>query len=498
MMPPRSFGPPGRRQVREIKHRRLDHQTSWIVVLGVGTLLIVTGKWLEFDRWVGGWFLAIVLSVLMLLYFLAARTAQMVSADTKGDAFYYLGLLFTFGSLVSALDSFSRPDSEVNDMIEMIAPFGIALLTTIVGLFGRVWFSVWQEAPGDAVADATRALDDAILDMKAIVLRGSQGMEDLLDHLAASAEAMEATATRITSVAERAASTADTLDEYSGRVAKLAKSFADRATGFEGAVAGVTNGVSALKEPLEETRGHLGALCTDLAVLGKAVGHAQASVLQLERTSRTGEREIAGIASRAEGVQQEIEKTQVRLAKTAELVVDVQRAASAIDDHAASISGSVGGLAGEVGRLQEAAVMATDAMLGVTPKIEGMGNTVESATSEFGVAKSRAASLGESLSELSDIAIQGAEVVAGRVEDMRERLDDVGAKAAATVGRASGRVGSVARDLDSLRDQLTETQRQMSQITRDSAVVAKGLRRHTQGWRWRHLLFWRRDARHTK
>lgn len=449
--------------------------------MGAGLLLVLVGNWLGFDRWLGGWFLALILSLLMALYFVTARAAEYVSADTRGDAFYYLGLLFTFGSLVSALYGFSR--SDIGDMREMIAPFGIALLTTIVGLFGRVWFSVWQEAPGDAVADATRALDEEIRDMKEIVRLGSEGMADLVDKVGEAAQAIEATAGRIASAAEGAASTASVLDEYSGHVAKLAQSFTHGATDFEGAVAGVSGGVSALKEPLEETKGCLDALCADFAELGKAVKQAQGSVQQLDRAGRDSEQEIAGIASRAEGVKSEMEKMQVRLAKTAEFVVGAQRAASTIDEHTVRITGSVGDLAGEVGRLQEAAVVAADAMSGVG-----------SAASEFGMAKSQATSLGESLSGLSNAAIQGREVVAGHVEGLRENLDAVGTEAAATLGHASGRANSVTKDLDSLRDQLTETQKQLSQITRDSAVVAKELRRRTQGWKWRRFLFWRRDS----
>lgn len=490
----RSHQPMDRRQAREIERQRADSQKNWNGILLIGILLIGVGNGLGFDRWFNGWFLAVVLSLLMLLYFQTARTAQQVSPDTKGDAFYYLGLLFTFGSLVSALVSLSRADAS-DDMRGMIAPFGIALVTTIVGLFGRVWFSVWQEAPGDSVADATQALDEAIGDMKAIVVRGSQGMEDLMDNLGASAEAMEATATRIASVAEKAASTASALDKYSGHVAKLAQSFTEGATNFEGAVTNVATGVSSLKEPLEETRVRLDMLCADLLVLNKAVKQAQASVLELDRAGRDGEREMAGIASRAESVQQEMEKMQARLARTAKFVVDAQQAASTIDDHAARIGSFVSGVAGEVGRLREAAVEVASAMSKVAPKMEDIGTAVDNATSEFGMAKSRAASLGESLSELSDVAVQGREVVAGHVADLTERLDGVGTEAAATVGHASGRADTVAKDLDSLRDQLTETQRQMSQITRDSAVVVKELRQQAQGWRWRRFLFWRRGSR---
>ena len=454
----------------ESERQRSQHQKTWFWMLFIGGALIAAGKFFGFEQLIGGWLLAILLSVLMVVYFWTARTARHVSADTKGDAFYYLGLLFTFGSLVSALVGISA-DGGSDDIRNTIAPFGIALLTTIVGLSGRVWFSVWQEGPGEAVADATKALDEAIVDMKDIVLRGSQGMEDLVDNLGASAKAMEGTALRIASVAEKAAGTADALDEYSGRVTRLGQSFADGATEFAGAVTGTAAGVSTLKESLEETRGLLDTLGRNLVVLVDTVEQARASVSQLDRAGRAGEREVAGIASRAEDVQRDMERIQVGFAKTAELFVNAKHTATTIDDHAARIGSSVGGLAGEVGKLQEAAVTAADAMAKVAP------------------------ALGKSLSELSDVASRGREAVSSGVGHLEERLDSVGTEAATAVGRASGRADSVAGDMDKLRDQLTETQKELFQITRDSTVVAKELRRRTRDKRWWEKLFERRGRR---
>ena len=631
--------PPSRLQARESERQRRQHQKTWFGVLVAGIVLIAAGKF-GFEQWIGGWFLAIVLSLLMIGYPLTAKGAEHVSADTKGDAFYYLGLLFTFGSLVSALVGISA-DGGGNDIRNTIAPFGVALLTTIVGLAGRVWFSVWQEGPGDAVANATRQLDEAIVDMKEIVLRGSQGMEDLVGNLGESAKAMEGTALHIASVAEKAAGTVAALEEYSGRVTRLGESVADGATEFAGAVTGTAAGVSTLKESLEETRGLLDTLGRNLVVLVDTVEQARASVSQLDRAGRAGEREVAGIASRAESVQRDMERIQVGFAKTAELFVDAKAHATTIDDHAARIGNSVGGLAGEVGKLQEAAVTAADAMSKVAPalvkslselvhvasqgrtavasrvedleerldhvgteaatavgrasagvstlkesleetrslldilgrnlvvlvdtveqvrasvsqldragraserEVEGIASRAEGVQREMeriqvGFAKTAelfvnaehtattiddhaarigssvgglagevgklqeaavtaadamsevAPALGKSLSELSDVATQGREAVSSRVGDLEARLDSVGTEAATVVGRASGRADSVTGDMDKLRDQLTETQKELFQITRDSTVVAKELRRRTRDKRWWQKLFERR------
>ena len=402
----------------EMDRQRQQHQKAWIWVLAVGCALIIVGNVmvgkLDLDHTAVGWSLAVVLALLMILYGHTARKASQVSSDTKGEAFYYLGLLFTFASLVAALINFSIAQ-EGADVTGMIGPFGIALLTTIVGLSGRVVFSVWQEAPGDAVAGATRSLDEAIREMKAIVGLGADSMLDLVDNLGTSARAMKTTAKRMEGVLEKAADTTDTLDKYSSTVTQLAQSFTDGAEEFSRAVTVASKSVSDLHNPLKEARNSLDGLGSDLLVLRGAIKQAQETVAKLDHAGGEGERQLEGVASRAEKVQEEMAKMQAGFARTAEFFAGAERAGSAIDGHAIRIGSSVGSLEGEVAKLREAAGRAAEAVSGTAPQIEDAGSRMK------GVA-SQADSLNQSMSELADATARGREAVSSRVEDLLDGL----------------------------------------------------------------------------
>ena len=395
----------------EMDRQRQQHQKAWIWVLAVGCALIIVGNVmvgkLELDHTTVGWSLAVVLALLMILYGHTARKASQVSSDTMGEAFYYLGLLFTFASLVAALINFSIAQ-EGADVTGMIGPFGIALLTTIVGLSGRVVFSVWQEAPGDAVAGATRSLDEAIREMKAIVGLGADSMRDLVDNLGTSARAMKTTAKRMEGVLEKAADTTDTLDKYSSTVTQLAQSFTDGAEEFSRAVTVASKSVSVLHDPLKEAG-------NSLLALNKAIKQAQETVAKLDHAGGEGERQLEGVASRAEKVQEEMAKMQAGFARTAEFFAGAERAGSAIDGHATRIGSSVGSLEGEVAKLREAAGRAAEAVSGTAPQIEDAGSRMK------GVA-SQADSLNKSMSELADATARGREAVSSRVEDLLDGL----------------------------------------------------------------------------
>lgn len=410
MTPSRGLSP------RNQEAKEKEHQNAWIKVLVIGCALIIVGNATlsNFDvaETTVAWLFAVALALLMIWYGRTARKSK-VSSDTKGEAFYYLGLLFTFASMVAALWNFSKADGD--DMMGMIGPFGIALLTTIVGLTGRVWFSVWQEAPGDKVTRATQYLDEAIDKMKAVVIRGTRSMEDIVGDMGASAETMKTIADDMEAVAEKAAGTADALDEYSGTVAQLAQSFTKGAKEFSGAVTGASESLSDLHNPLKEARNRLDGLGTDLLTLSTAIKRAQGTVAQLDRAGHEGERQLEGVASRGKSVQEEMAKMQAGFAKTTEFFAGAERAGSAIDDHVARIGSSVGGLEGEVAKLREAAGRVAEAVSGAAPQIGEAGSRMK------GVA-SQADSLNRSMSELSDATARGREAVSSRVEDLLDGL----------------------------------------------------------------------------
>lgn len=87
-----------------------------------------------------------------------------VREDKVGDNIYYLGFLYTLVSLAYALWTFTSDGSAAESII---TNFGIAILTTITGLAGRVFFNQMREDPIEYEREARTSLAEASREMKA-------------------------------------------------------------------------------------------------------------------------------------------------------------------------------------------------------------------------------------------------------------------------------------------------------------------------------------------
>src|SRR5262245_63219931 len=100
------------------------------------------------------------MAVYGLVLWIRSRTEY--ASETDGETFYYLGFIYTLATLVATfaplLNSAQRPESR-----HVLGLFGLGLITTFVGLAGRIVFS--QTAPGLAQPeDDARRLGDAYTD----------------------------------------------------------------------------------------------------------------------------------------------------------------------------------------------------------------------------------------------------------------------------------------------------------------------------------------------
>jgi hypothetical protein len=147
--------------------------TTFLGFLAAGVGVILTFSW-SYHGAPGGprhWTMTAVVVGLMLVYgvllWIRSRTAY--ASETDGETFYYLGFIYTLATLVATfaplLNSSERPDSR-----NVLGFFGLGLITTFVGLAGRIVFA--QTAPGalarpeddarrlgDAYAEAARAIE---------------------------------------------------------------------------------------------------------------------------------------------------------------------------------------------------------------------------------------------------------------------------------------------------------------------------------------------------
>ncbi len=98
---------------------------------------------------------------IMAYYFFQLLASHQDSArpERAGDNIYYLGFLFTLSSLGFALYEFG---SDSDNKGGQIGDFAIALITTIVGVLGRVWLNQGEKELDEYEKEARFNLADAI------------------------------------------------------------------------------------------------------------------------------------------------------------------------------------------------------------------------------------------------------------------------------------------------------------------------------------------------
>jgi hypothetical protein len=144
----------------------------------LGFIAVGVGVIVAFSWWSGGasggsrhWTMTALVVGLMMVYAIVlwVRSGTEYASETDGETFYYLGFIYTLATLVATfaplLNSTERPESR-----QVLGFFGLGLITTFVGLAGRIVFAQASSAAlaspendarrlGDAYAEAARAIE---------------------------------------------------------------------------------------------------------------------------------------------------------------------------------------------------------------------------------------------------------------------------------------------------------------------------------------------------
>jgi len=147
--------------------------STFLGFIAAGVGVIVAFSW-----WSGGasggsrhWTMTALVVGLMVAYgiVLWIRSGTAYASETDGETFYYLGFIYTLATLVATfaplLNSTERPDSR-----QVLGFFGLGLITTFVGLAGRIVFAQASSGAlaspendarrlGDAYTEAARAIE---------------------------------------------------------------------------------------------------------------------------------------------------------------------------------------------------------------------------------------------------------------------------------------------------------------------------------------------------
>ncbi len=142
-------------------------------------------------------FLAVIISVAVILlytfYILRTTDRSSISLDRAGDNAYYLGLLFTLLSLSYSLykvvgvitgSGGSQWDDaswlrSADRVIRLLPDFGLALASTIAGIFCRILVQQFRSDPADIETQARQELGQAVRELRASLLRAVADMNSL-------------------------------------------------------------------------------------------------------------------------------------------------------------------------------------------------------------------------------------------------------------------------------------------------------------------------------
>ena len=146
-------------------HGRLD-VVVFIATFAAGLILYyVLNRVLHLERWI----VTIAIVAVMVTYALIVSRIMLIRVrmDQAGDNAYYLGLLFTLVSMAFALyDSGIDQETGLIEIQQIIPNFGIALASTITGIFLRIYLHQMRIDPIDVEAMTRLELSDAAKKVK--------------------------------------------------------------------------------------------------------------------------------------------------------------------------------------------------------------------------------------------------------------------------------------------------------------------------------------------
>ena len=377
---------------------------------------------------------AVAIIVAYALYVWRASEQCHVSLDRASDNVYYLGLLFTLGSLSYSLTwltvSLNTDGSLGTEYILGLLPdFGIALVSTIAGIVGRILLQQNVVEGEEQVRDALRG---SMYELRRII--GHIILD--LNGLAAQARIAQDEARRhaTNSLKYSALQAAETIDKAAGAVTDSLEEATEKAT--ETLDKAGNDAVGSIKAATESAAGAIESVAADITGnLKAAINDATVAVRSAADTVFTSQSDIARLVENIKPIAQQFENAR-----------DVLAAVTGVTASMESVDAKIQ----EVGRT-----------------LSSMGEILDAARRENAEGKEVVTALGDSirddmmahlqgeLRQASDAAARGVEVLRSVIEPMAENFDGVrGAVEAVTasVRDSPAKIASMETKMDAMRD----------------------------------------------
>jgi len=270
---------------------------------------------------------AIIVLLLYGLYIYSTKNRSGISVDRASDNIYYLGLLFTLASLAYSLILLSkgidtkRTSGNSVLVLSLLPDFGLALFSTIAGIFGRIILQQLRNDPMDVETEAREELGIAIRQLRETIGQVVTNLNGLSDQTSLTlselnrtvSETLEQSANQNTMVVRAVADEVGTLSsQLQEQITNVTNFTAASTTQFNEILGGlktqfegfgeIPNGLAIKFEELGEKLGNTTELIENSAIhQTKLSSEMLASVEALRAAfSEAGLSRISGIVEEAE------------------------------------------------------------------------------------------------------------------------------------------------------------------------------------------------------
>jgi hypothetical protein len=398
-----------------LRDRGLVDRYGFILFAGLGGIGIFLLKLIGVHA---GW-VALAAAIAMVGYAALAdlKGSGRLRGDQAGDNCYYLGLIYTLVSLAHAILTFDPNDTATT----IVQGFGIALLTTILGLILRVFFNQSRVDLYETEDTARLELADAAGRLKTELLQITSSMSDFaLQTRQAVEEMRDAAVAQLASTLEKSV---ETIDGVTARAREAADTQANEAIARTKQLNSATNRVTqALErhgETLERVGGTSEAIATSLAAIEAAANQTRDSISAVQEQMKLSAEQNSQIAAQA---------------------AQVLDAARQLDSVVSQVSATLLKVRADALRqLEETRVSPKQAVDDAVAAINAVVDEFKSATSSL---------LDERKSEAKALTIELANAVAG-VRDHNQALEQ-------ELAKSRGNVAKVHDNLVTMTGQLIE------------------------------------------
>ncbi|SLN77887.1 hypothetical protein OCH7691_04585 [Oceanibacterium hippocampi] len=258
-----------------------DRYDKWIFIcsFAIGAVLIGLCRFFGVSSWV----VIIIPTVILGLYALyAMRTARLsMSLDRAGDNIYYLGLLYTLVTLSISLVQIFDLGAGADAVFGLMSAFGIALWSTIFGMFLRVFVQQFRSDPADIEKEIRADLTEAVRSIRSELYAMTSDVNSYRRAITQSLTELQGEVT--SSIREISKRSTEAVEEMAARAASSVDDTARR--------------LSETAEALQRANaGHSNALSKTIREIDSAVSEVTARLQRFEVDSSTVSEKLATAA----------------------------------------------------------------------------------------------------------------------------------------------------------------------------------------------------------